>query len=84
MADNYSYPLDESWSTSEMTIVIKYFNAVEDYYEKTASSDEEFASAYRAFKEVVPSIAEEKWLDREFEKASGYSCYQARKTILGK
>lgn len=32
-------------------------------------------SAYKKFKEVVPSKSEEKTLFREFEKASGYKSY---------
>ena len=39
----------------------------------------EFMSAYRKFKEIVPSIAEEKRLGKEFEEVSGYSLYRAVK-----
>ena len=42
--------------------------------------------AYRGFKKVVPSIAEEKTLCKEFEEASGYVCYrvvQAAKDTSG-
>ena len=32
---------------------------------------------YRRFKEIVPSKAEEKKIDKEFEEVSGYSIYRA-------
>ena len=39
---------------------------------KMASRREELMKRYRRFKEIVPSIAEEKTYFREFEKESGY------------
>ena len=35
--------------------------------------------AYRAFKKIVPSMAEEKTIFKEFEKASDYVCFQVVK-----
>ena len=32
--------------------------------------------AYKAFKKVVPSMAEEKTIFKEFEEASGFSSYR--------
>ena len=32
---------------------------------------------YRRFKEIVPSKAEEKKIDKEFQEVSGYSIYRA-------
>jgi uncharacterized protein YktA (UPF0223 family) len=72
----YQYPLDLTWTSEEMTVVISFFNQVESFYE-TKVSREAFLSAYRAFKTVVPSKMQEKQLDREFEKVSGYSIYRA-------
>ena len=37
-------------------------------------------NAYREFKKVVPSKAEEKTLLKEFEEASGYSSYHIVKS----
>ena len=41
----------------------------------TGVKREEIMEAYREFKEIVPSKAEEKTLFKEFEEASGYSSY---------
>lgn len=86
MADkSYDYPLDLSWSADEMATVIAFFNAVEDFNEKPKSvSSDSFLSAYRAFKAIVPSKAQEKQLDKEFEKVSGYSTYQAVQQLTKK
>ncbi|MGY3778208.1 UPF0223 family protein [Isobaculum melis] len=84
--ENYSYPLDFSWSKEEMLTVISMWNAVETAYEKGISK-EAFLSAYRAFKKVVPSIGEEKRLGKDFEAVSGFSLYrvvQASKTEKAK
>ena len=40
---------------------------------KMVSRREELIKKYRRFKEIVPSIAEEKTYFREFEKESGYA-----------
>ena len=73
---NYQYPLDLSWTSIEFAQVISFFNRVEDFYETQVSRDELLA-AYRVFKIVVPSKMQEKQLDRDFEKVSGYSTYRA-------
>ena len=36
-------------------------------------------NAYRRFKEIVPSKAEEKTIGNEFEEVSGYSTYRVIK-----
>ncbi|MFV8211006.1 UPF0223 family protein [Streptococcus pluranimalium] len=74
--DNYTYPLDLTWSTEEMTSVLHFFNHVEKAYEAKVSASK-LLDAYRTFKQVVPSKGEEKRLDKAFEQASGYSCYRA-------
>jgi len=74
----YQYPIDYSWSTEEIVDVIKFFEAIERAYEKGIERDE-VMSAYRRFKEIVPSKAEEKTLCGEFEEISGYSSYRTIK-----
>jgi uncharacterized protein YktA (UPF0223 family) len=74
--EQYQYPLELTWTGEEMTSVISFFNQVEAFYESKVSRDG-FLTAYRAFKRVVPSKMQEKQLDRDFEKASGYSSYRA-------
>lgn len=74
----YQYPIDYHWTTDETIAVIHFFEAIEKAYEKGIGRDE-LMEAYRRFKKVVPSIAEEKKLGSEFEEISGYSLYQTIK-----
>lgn len=71
---DYSYPISIDWSTSEIVDVIKFFESIEKAYESGVKR-EVFMGGYRRFKEIVPSIAEEKKVFREFEEISGYSSY---------
>jgi len=78
MQDNYSYPLDETWTQSEIVTVIALYNAVEKAYESGVKRDE-FLQKYRSFQQVVPMQMEQKRLGKEFELQSGYSIYQVFK-----
>ncbi|WP_125980281.1 UPF0223 family protein [Loigolactobacillus iwatensis] len=78
MKQNYQYPLDDQWTTAEIISVTNFFRQVEDAYEK-GTNRTEFLKTYAAFKEIVPAMAEEKRLGREFEAATDYSLYQAVK-----
>lgn len=73
---SYSYPIDVSWSTDELTAVLHFLAQVEQAYEGQVDAEGLLAS-YTAFKQVVPSKAQEKRIDREFEQVSGYSSYRA-------
>ncbi|WP_160720259.1 UPF0223 family protein [Bacillus sp. USDA818B3_A] len=75
---DYQYPIDYSWSTDEIVDVIKFFETIERAYEKGIERDE-VMNAYRRFKEIVPSKAEEKTVCGEFEEISGYSSYRTIK-----
>lgn len=72
---NYSYPIDEDWTHEELTLVIDFFNLVEEANE-TGIEKAAFLAGYKRFKTVVKSIGEEKRLGRQFQEASGYSIYQ--------
>lgn len=48
MIENYSYPLDLSWSTEELASVLSFFNKVEEAYESKVEAGE-YLKAYRAF-----------------------------------
>ncbi|AKS37897.1 hypothetical protein NP92_14405 [Anoxybacillus gonensis] len=74
----YAYPIDYSWSTEEMIDVIKFYEGIEQAYERGIER-EQLMKLYRRFKEIVPSKAEERKLCDEFEKVSGYSSYQTMK-----
>jgi len=71
----YQYPIDYTWSTEEIVDVIKFFEVVERAYENGVLR-EQILDAYRRFKEIVPSKAEEKKICGEFEETSGYSPYR--------
>ncbi|WP_339209420.1 UPF0223 family protein [Bacillus sp. FSL R5-0432] len=75
----YQYPMDVDWTTEEKIAVISFFQVVEKAYEKGIAK-QELLDAYKRFKEVVPSKAEEKTHCAAFEKGSGYSPYHAVKT----
>lgn len=83
----YEYPLDLDWTTQEMVVVTDLWAAVEKAYETTIEA-EHFLVIYHKFKQVVPSIGEEKRLGKKFQQLSGYSLYQvvqqAKKQKVGK
>ena len=74
----YQYPIDLDWSTQEIVDVILFFECVEKAYESGVARDD-LLNAYRRFKEIVPSKAQEKTVCGEFEVQSGYSPYQTVK-----
>ena len=76
MNKSYSYPLDLTWSTDELTSVLSFLNQVELAYEAKADA-ETLLARYADFKTIVKSKAQEKQIDREFEATSGYSTYRA-------
>lgn len=71
----YQYPLDLDWSNDEMVEVIKFFNQIENYYEKSIIGTE-LMEQYKKFKQIVPGKAEEKQIFKEFEEKSGYNSYK--------
>ncbi|WP_338451909.1 UPF0223 family protein [Niallia oryzisoli] len=74
----YQYPINHDWSTVEIIDVIRFFETIESAYEKGVNR-EQLLEVYRRFKEIVPSKAQEKKLDAEFEAVSGYSSYRTIK-----
>ena len=83
MNKQYSYPLDFTWSTGEISSVLSFLNQVEKAYEGGVSA-EALLDRYSRFKTVVKSKAQEKQIDREFEALSGYSTYRAVKAAQEK
>ena len=75
---DYQYPILIDWSTEETVDVIAFFECIEKAYEKGIDRSE-LMDAYRRFKEIVPSKAEEKKICNEFEEVSGYSSYRVVK-----
>ncbi len=74
----YDYPLDYSWNTNEIIDVMSLYNAVEKAYEEGIST-EEFMKSYRLFTAVVDSKSQQKQIEKEFLKVSGYSIYEVFK-----
>lgn len=80
---DYSYPFSIDWSTDEIVDVVTFFEGIELAYEKGIKR-ENLMSRYRRFKEVVPSISEEKTYFREFEEESGYASFPVIKEMKAK
>lgn len=76
----YQYPIDYTWSTDEIVDAIHFFECIEKAYENGIDRDV-LLHAYRRFKEIVPGKAQEKTLFNEFEEVSGYTSYQAVKSL---
>ncbi|MCU9612249.1 UPF0223 family protein [Caldibacillus lycopersici] len=76
----YSYPISFDWSTDEIINVVQFFEAIEKVY-GNGITKKELMEKYRLFKQVVPSIGEEKSIFREFEQVSGYASYKAVKMM---
>ncbi|MBM7641840.1 UPF0223 family protein [Streptococcus loxodontisalivarius] len=83
MTNNYSYPLDLTWSTDEISSVLHFLNQVEKAYESKVDA-QTLLESYAIFKTIVKSKAQEKQIDREFQTSSGYSTYQAVKAAKAK
>lgn len=77
-SSNYSYPIDPSWSTTEIETVIHMLNLVEKAYEGGVHR-EAVLKAYRQFKTIVQAKSEEKQLGRDFYQKSGYQLYDVVK-----
>ncbi|MDX8364909.1 UPF0223 family protein [Cytobacillus sp. IB215665] len=75
---DYQYPISYDWNTNEIVDVVRFFETIEHAYEKGIEK-EKLMAAYRVFKKIVPSKAEEKKLCKEFEEISGYSSYHTVK-----
>ncbi|MFD2043965.1 UPF0223 family protein [Ornithinibacillus salinisoli] len=78
---NYQYPFDISWTKQEVIDVVQFFSLIEQAYERGVSR-EQLMSAYRKFKQIVPSKSEEKQFFTDFENESGYSSYHAVKKAI--
>ena len=77
---DYSYPFSIEWSTDEIIDVVTFFEGIELAYEKGIQR-QDLLARYRKFKEVVPSISEEKTYFREFEEESGYASFPVIKEM---
>ncbi|MDF2945819.1 MAG: hypothetical protein K0S51_498 [Bacillales bacterium] len=74
----YTYPINYSWSTDELIIIVKFYEVIEKAYESGVNR-KILMDHYRNFKTIVNSISEEKKIDKEFQEVSGYSIYKVIK-----
>ena len=84
--NQYAFPLDPSWSTEEIVKVVNFLDTVDNVYLKGVPLSKVYDD-YQAYQAVVDSIGAQKRLDREFQRASGYSIYQvvkAMEAIIGR
>lgn len=77
---DYSYPFSIDWTTEEIIDVVTFFEGIEMAYEKGIKRDI-MMTRYRRFKEIVPSMAEEKTYFREFEEESNYASFPVIKEM---
>lgn len=70
----YEYPLDPSWSVTELTQVINFFAQIEQAYEESANAQNVLLT-YQNFQNIIKNASVEKYYEREFAKASGYDVY---------
>jgi len=76
---DYNYPLRIDWNTEEIVTVMAFYTAVEKAYE-VGIGRTDLMAAYRSFKEIVPSMSEEKTIFKEFKEVSGYESYDVIKS----
>lgn len=73
----FDYPIDYSlYSTSEITIIIKFLDMVEQCYEGRGVKLEDYKETYKQFKTVVRTKSEENNLLREYKKITDFDGYQ--------
>lgn len=75
-----SYPIDHDWSTEEVVKVAEFYAAVETAYDKGIKVGA-LKARHQAYKTVVDSISEDKKIDRQFEKITGFSIYRTVKKM---
>lgn len=68
----YSYPIDSSWNYEELMAVMDLLVCVEKAYEGGIGISE-VSKAYTVYHNLGFTRSDERQLDRDFLKASGYS-----------
>lgn len=80
MSENFEYPLMPDWSKEEIIKMIEFYAEVEKAY-TTGVSKTEFLAKVADFKQIEPAIADQKRIDRQYQKVSGFSIYRAIKAV---
>lgn len=81
----YNYPIDYSLFTAdEVTEIVAFLCLIEDANEKKNVNPVVLSQGHKKFRNIVNSQSMEKKIDRDFEKASGYSIYKTLKKYAKK
>ena len=78
MSENYTLPIDGSWTVDDIVVVSHFIDSVLAVYE-TGVAKNTLMARYAAFREIMPAKSEQKRFDRDFERQTGYSIYQTMK-----
>ncbi|WP_281164915.1 UPF0223 family protein [Liquorilactobacillus sicerae] len=78
--ETISYPLMDEWTIPEIINVIKFYQAVDQLYEKKIERNN-FLKKYQQFLKIVPQKSLQKQLDRRYLAQSGHSLYRAVKFV---
>lgn len=68
-------PIRYEWSQQEIVDVAEFFDLIAQAQEKGVEA-KKLREAYAMFKNVVPSMSEEKQVFREVDEQLGLSCYK--------
>lgn len=68
----------DDWTTDEIIAVSQFYTLVEQAY-TTGVSAEKLLLGYATFQKIVGAKMYQKQLDKQFQKESGFSIYQAVK-----
>lgn len=80
MDTNYSYPLDPEWNQQQLLAVMAIFNLTEDAYE-TKLKVADFQKAWQEYQKLFPAKMDQRQIDREFKRVSGYSIYAVQQAV---
>ncbi len=83
MNEQRPFPIDyEAYDTDELADIAGFLALIEAYHRSKKAVDEsELKAKHARFQEIVNSIAEEKRIDKRFEKQTGISIYRTMKGI---
>jgi uncharacterized protein YktA (UPF0223 family) len=80
----YTYPIDyDQFTTEEIIVIVEFLAMIEDANQGHVDPHV-LSNKHKKFRSVINSISLEKQIDREFEKASGYSIYKTLKKYNNK
>lgn len=79
---NVEYPIDfEQYDTEEVVTIVEFLNMVERFHEGEPIETETLKQAHATFQSIIANKAEEKRIDKAFEKQTGHSIYQTLKKL---